>query len=216
MSGVQLSAKYNAVHVPNALLFIIARFAMLRTMFSCVPPGWALIFDMDGVIVDSMPMHTKAWRAYLKRMGIDSDDDLARRMHGRRNDELVAELIAADLPPQTVFEHGAAKERMYREMMSPVLSAHLVPGVTEFLDACEGAPMAVATNAEPANVDFVLDGADLRRCFQAIVDGHQVARPKPHPDVYLRAAELLKTPPERCIVFEDSPAGVAAARSAGA
>ena len=76
-------------------------------------------------------------------------------------------------------------------------------------------PIALATNAERANVDFVLDGGRLRPYFDAIVDGSQVERPKPAPDVYLRAAELLAVPPRNCIVFEDSPVGVAAAVAAG-
>ena len=88
-------------------------------------------------------------------------------------------------------------------------------GIAEWLEHVAGAPIALATNAERANVDFTLDGAGLRRYFDVIVDGSQVARPKPAPDVYLRAAELLKIAPRNCIVFEDSPVGVAAAVAAG-
>jgi beta-phosphoglucomutase-like phosphatase (HAD superfamily) len=76
-------------------------------------------------------------------------------------------------------------------------------------------PLAVGTNAEPANVDFTLDGAGVRQYFRAIVDGSQVARAKPAPDVYLRGAELLGVDPANCIVFEDSPVGIEAARAAG-
>jgi HAD superfamily hydrolase (TIGR01509 family) len=75
--------------------------------------------------------------------------------------------------------------------------------------------MGVASNAEPENVAFVLEEAGLRRYFRVVVDGHQVHNPKPHPDVYLRAAELLETVPANCIVFEDSHSGVAAAVAAG-
>jgi HAD superfamily hydrolase (TIGR01509 family) len=75
--------------------------------------------------------------------------------------------------------------------------------------------MAVATNAEPANVDFLLEEAGLRPYFRTVVDGHQVENPKPHPDVYLRAAELLEIAPANCIVFEDSFSGVAAGLAAG-
>ena len=92
---------------------------------------------------------------------------------------------------------------------------HLVAGIAEWLEHVSGAPIALATNAERANVDFVLDGGGLRPYFGAIVDGSQVERPKPAPDVYLRAAELLELPPRNCIVFEDSPVGVAAAVAAG-
>jgi beta-phosphoglucomutase len=175
----------------------------------------ALLLDLDGVIIDSMPAHTEAWRVYLQRLGIASDD-IESRMHGRRNDEIVAGYIGGDLTPETIFAHGAAKEQLFREMMRDHLPSRLVPGIVDFLESCSGFPMGLASNAEPANIDFVLDGLGLRRHFRVIVDGHQVERPKPFPDIYLRAAELLDVPPANCIIFEDSPTGVTAARGAGA
>ncbi len=177
--------------------------------------GLALIFDLDGVVVDSMPLHTLAWQRYLHSLGIQGDD-VETRMHGRRNDEIVRDFLGPDVDPQVVFDHGAAKERLFREMMRDQLHRHLVPGVTQLLERACDAPVALATNAEPANVDFVLDGANLRRCFSVVVDGTQVARAKPAPDVYLRAAEKLGVAPRNCIVFEDSPVGIDAARAAGA
>jgi beta-phosphoglucomutase family hydrolase len=178
-------------------------------------PGLALVFDMDGVIVDSMPVHTRAWEIYLERLGIQCED-LEARMHGRRNDEIVADFIGAHLAPGVIHGHGAAKEELYRELIRPELEARLVPGVLEFLHKDAGDLLAVASNAEPANVEFVLEGVQIRRLFKAIVDGMQVKNPKPHPDVYLRAAGELGVVPKNCIVFEDSPAGVLAARRAGA
>ena len=177
--------------------------------------GLALIFDLDGVVIDSMPLHTLAWQRYLDSLGIKGND-VETRMHGRRNDEIVRDFLGENVDPQVVFEHGAAKERLFREMMRDQLDRHLVPGVADLLERVCAAPVALATNAEPANVDFVLDGANLRRCFRAIVDGTQVARAKPAPDVYLRAAEKLSIAPRNCIVFEDSPVGIEAARAAGA
>lgn len=174
----------------------------------------ALLFDLDGVIVDSMPLHTEAWELYLKRLGKWAPD-LEKRMHGARNDQIVSAFLGESLTPERIFEHGAAKERLFRELMAPQLERYIVPGVREFLTAFKDLPKAIGSNAEPANIDFVLDGAGLRGFFQATVDGHQVAHAKPFPDVYLRAAELLQTPPERCIVFEDSPTGVEAGRRAG-
>ena len=178
-------------------------------------PGLSLIFDLDGVLVDSMPLHTLAWQRYLESAGIPPDH-LEARMHGRRNDEIVRDFFGAHTDPLAVFEHGAAKERLFREMMLPHLREHLVPGAAAFLARARNAPIALATNGEPANVNFVLDGAGLRPYFRAVVDGTQVRHPKPAPDVYLRAAELLATEPRNCIVFEDSPVGIQAARDAGA
>jgi HAD superfamily hydrolase (TIGR01509 family) len=176
-------------------------------------PQRALIFDLDGVIIDSMPTHTLAWERYLEANGIDPNN-VEARMHGKRNDDLVRDLFGSHLDHAAVFEHGAAKERLFREMIGATLEEKLVPGIREFL-AAQTVPMAIGTNAEPANVDFTLNGAGIRQYFSAIVDGSQVARPKPFPDVYLRAAELLNVAPAHCVVFEDSPVGIQAARAAG-
>lgn len=176
---------------------------------------FALIFDMDGVIVDSTPTHTEAWRRYLQRHGIDIPG-IQERMLGKHNAEIVRDFFATpELDDDIVFQHGAEKEKLYREIIAPDLGNRMVSGIREFLHRHRGIPMGVATNAEPANVDFVLDHAGIRKYFRAIVDGHEVERPKPFPDVYLRAAELLKTAPDDCVVFEDSPAGVQAAHAAG-
>jgi HAD superfamily hydrolase (TIGR01509 family) len=169
---------------------------------------------MDGVIVDSNPVHTRAWETYNRRFGIEVEG-MAERMFGRRNDEIVRDFFGAGLSVVEVDAHGAAKERLYRELMRPLLPDALVPGVRQFLERHAGTPMGVASNAEPANVAFVLDAAGLRGFFRVVVDGHMVTRPKPDPEIYVLTAELLGSPPRDCIVFEDSEAGVSAARAAG-
>src|SRR5437867_7239950 len=105
-------------------------------------------------------------------------------------------------------------------MVAPRLAELLVPGVTRILQNRNGTAAGLATNAERANVDFVLDGVlignvPLRNCFRAVVDGQQVSRAKPDPEIYLRVAALLRVDPRNCVVFEDSHTGVEAARSAG-
>ena len=174
-----------------------------------------LIFDMDGVIVDSTAMHTKAWRVYLQNHGV-AVDNLESRMLGKHNDELVRDFFPAQtLTPDLISQHGSRKEAVYRDLMSPVLQEKLVPGVREFiLRHCEHA-LGVATNAEPDNVNFVLDAAGLRSCFRVIVDGHQGLQPKPSPGIYLEVARQLGYAPDACVVFEDSVTGVRAARAAG-
>jgi len=182
-------------------------------LFSTLMP--ALLFDMDGVLVHSMPLHTLAWERYLQSLGIQVDD-LERRMHGKRNSELVADLISSTLTEDVVFAHGAEKERVFREMMlAEGIEKYRVPGVTEFLERHKDWPMAIGSNAEPANIAFTLDHFGLRPYFKVLVDGHQVERGKPFPDIYLRAAVLLGVEPKQCIVFEDSPTGAAAGLAAG-
>ena len=180
-----------------------------------IQAGLALIFDMDGVIVDSNPIHKEAWAAYNRRFGIETSEAMHQRMYGRRNDDIVRDFFGPQLTPEEVHEHGAAKERLYRELMGPSVRESLVPGVVEFLARHRGLPIAMATSAEPENVEFLLEAAGLRPYFRAIVDGHQVHDPKPHPEIYLKAAELLQASPRDCVAFEDSFAGIQSARAAG-
>jgi len=178
-------------------------------------PGMALALDMDGVVVDSNPLHSEAWRRYHRRFGIEPGDAFDERMYGKRNDEIVRDIFGPAMSDAEVAEHGAAKERLYREILGTMVNESLVPGVRDFLARHAGAPVGLATNAEPANVDFVLDGTGLRGYFRTIIDGHQVKHAKPHPEIYLRTAELLGVAPRNCIVFEDSLSGITAARAAG-
>src|SRR2546428_392337 len=141
-----------------------------------IPAGLALVFDMDGVILDSNPTHREAWAAYNWRFGIETDEAMQQRMYGKRNDEIVRDFFGTGLTAAEVAAHGAAKEKLYREMMAARLAESVVPGVTDLLQNRNGAPAGVASNAERANIDFVLDGvrvgnAPLRSCFRAIVDG---------------------------------------------
>jgi beta-phosphoglucomutase len=182
---------------------------------SLVPAGLALLFDMDGVIIHSNPTHVEAWTVFNRRYGLETTDAMLERMYGKRNDQIIRDYFGDTLSDEEVAARSAAKEELYREMVGVRMEEVLVPGLRWFLDGCGDAPMAVATNAEPANVAFVLDRAGLRRYFRVVVDGHQVTHPKPHPEVYLRAAELLGVAPANCIVLEDSHAGIAAARAAG-
>ena len=170
---------------------------------------------MDGVIIDSTEVHVSAWERYLEQHGV-AYQNLGERMLGKHNDELVRDLFSGlTLTESQVFEHGSRKEALYREIMAPLFESKMVRGVGDFIRRHRDIPMAVATNAERANVDFVLDTAGIRDAFRAVVSGHDVERPKPFPDIYLKAAELLDVTPSDCIVFEDSRTGVDSAHAAG-
>ena len=160
-----------------------------------------------------MPLHTRAWEVYLEKLGIKAVE-IEARMHGKRNPELVRELIGANLPEQAVFEHGAAKERLFRELMAAEIDRYGIAGLMDFLERHRDVPKAVASNAERANIEFTLERLGLRSRFQAVVDGWEVRRPKPFPDIYLLAAQRLGIAPQNCIVFEDSPVGAAAGKAA--
>jgi len=178
-------------------------------------PGLALIFDMDGVLLDSNAAHREAWTTYARAFGLEATGEMIERMYGRRNDQIVRDFFGSGLSEEEVARRGAEKEELYRQMIGSRLEQMLVPGLRPFLEHYRNAPMALASNAEPGNVSFLLDRAGLRQFFRVAVDGHQVSRPKPDPEIYLLAARWLEVEPENAIVFEDSPSGAEAARAAG-
>ena len=135
--------------------------------------GLALLFDMDGVIVDSNPVHREAWAVFNRRYGLETTPAMLERMYGKRNDEIIRDYFGDGLGPEEVATRGRAKEEVYREMAASRIEQMLVPGLRAFLDRYGAAPMAVASNAEPENLAFVLDRAGLRPYFRAVVDGHQ-------------------------------------------
>jgi beta-phosphoglucomutase family hydrolase len=178
-------------------------------------PIRALIFDMDGVIVHSNPVHRHAWESYNRRFGIETTEAMHKRMYGKRNDQIVLDFYGANLSPEQVFQHGADKEALYREMIRPLLPGLFVPGLAGFIERHRDLAIGLGTNAEPPNVKFILEESGLSHYFRAIVDGHQVKNAKPAPDIYLEVARRLNVAPEYCLVFEDSFSGVAAAITAG-
>lgn len=176
----------------------------------------AFVFDMDGTIVDNMAFHTDSWITFFERRGQAIDaDEFFRATAGRQGGEIIRSYLGAHLSDTEVAALNHEKESVYRELYAPHRKP--VAGFEALVAQAKqhGVKLAVGTAAPPANVEFTLDGLDLRRHFDAIVGAADVARGKPHPDVFLKAAELCGVAPEHCIVFEDAPLGVEAARRAG-
>ena len=188
---------------------------MPNPLQSAIGSTLALIFDMDGVIIQSNPLHSEAWTAFNRRYGVETTDAMLLDMFGKRNDDIIRSFFGEGLSPEEIAARGAAKEQLFREMAVGRVEEMLTPGLRRFLDRHRASPMALASNAEPENIGFILGEAALGRYFQAVLDGHLVKRPKPYPDLYLLAAERLNARPGDCIVFEDSYSGVEAARGAG-
>ena len=175
-----------------------------------------LIFDMDGVIVDSNPFHKQAWQAFCNEHGLSLDDEeMERFVYGKTNPDALAYVYGGRLSDDEVVRLTARKEAHFREL----IREHLQPlaGLTEFLSIAERLfeKPAVATSAPTDNVDFTLDTLGIRDRFALITDQNMVSRGKPDPEIFLTTARRLNAPPERCIVFEDSLAGLQAARAAG-
>ncbi|HXX67833.1 MAG TPA: HAD family phosphatase [Polyangiaceae bacterium] len=176
----------------------------------------ALLFDMNGVVVDDMRFHELAWMALAARHGRTVTAEQFRRdMSGRRNRDNLRRIFGDSLSDAEARTLQLEKERTYRDSYGP----HRAPlaGLVPLLDAARGPELrtALATSAPKENIDFVLDGLDLRERFDVVVGEAEVTRAKPDPEIYLTAAARLGLRPAECIAFEDSLVGVASARAAG-
>lgn len=179
------------------------------------PPD-ALIFDMDGVLIDSNPFHLRIWKEFLTRHGVAFDpDSLGAQIFGQRDDTALRMFFGTDLSKEQSARWSEELEHNFREAFRP--HAQALPGVTELIRECHarGIPMAVASSAMKKNVDFAVEALHLSAYFGAIVSGDEVSRPKPDPEIYLRASERLGVEPTRSVAFEDSFVGIEAVVRAG-
>lgn len=178
----------------------------------------AIIFDMDGVIVDTNPHHRTAWREYYQRYGKTlSDADFLEYISGKHNAEIVAHLFAGQpLAPADVLRLSNEKEALFRELYRPDITP--VGGLVEFLTVLRAAGIrtAVATSAPIENLDFVMDALALRPYFDALLNESMVSRPKPDPEIYQKAMAGLGVQPTDSVIFEDSMTGIRAAKASGA
>lgn len=176
----------------------------------------AFLFDMDGTIVDNMDFHTQSWEVFFSRRGIAIDkEDFFRCTAGRQGKEIMRTYIGEDLSDEECAALDHEKEAIYRELYAP--HRKLANGFLDFVQSAReaGIRMAVATAAPDENVRFILDALGVRDYFDTVVGARDVARGKPHPDVFLKAADICGVAPASCIVFEDAPLGVEAASRAG-
>ena len=176
----------------------------------------AFILDMDGTLVDNMGFHLQAWRVFLADLGVEiSPEDFLHRTGGMQNPQILRMMLGDDLSEAEIADLAERKEVVYRELYRP----HLAPvaGAIDFVHRARerAVPLALATSAEQPNIDFILEGLGLASTFDAVVGAEDVERGKPHPEIFLTAAEGLGIEPDGCLVFEDSRSGIEAAHRAG-
>lgn len=177
--------------------------------------SFALIFDMDGVIVDSNPYHKIALQRFCLQHGHElTEQQLRERIYGRTNKEWLTNLFG-DLSENQWRRFADEKEELYRELFKSAIRP--VAGLPAFLKTMKqvGVPMAIGTSAPRSNVDFTLGNTQLEEYFPVVLDDSAITHSKPHPEIYLKAAAALGYPNEQCIVIEDSLSGVTAGKKSG-
>ena len=176
----------------------------------------AIIFDMDGVLVDSSPFHLRKWVEFFQEHDIPvNEQELPMIVLGPPNDVILRRYLGEGLTREQLAEFGDELEVNFRREIGP--HARALPGVQHFIQEChaQGIAMAVASAAIAKNVDFLLAALGLRDYFREVLSVNDISHGKPNPEIYLKTAGRLGVNPAACAVFEDSFVGIEAAKRAG-
>jgi beta-phosphoglucomutase len=177
----------------------------------------AVVFDLDGVIVSTDHFHFLAWKELADTLGLPFDEVRNHALRGVSRMESLETLLGertAAFSPSEKASLAETKNTRYRELLQGLTPDHILPGVKHYLDACSAAGLRVAIASSSRNARFILERIGLDARFDAVVDGNDIARSKPDPEVFLKAADALGLSPEACLVVEDAEAGVTAALAA--
>jgi HAD superfamily hydrolase (TIGR01509 family) len=190
----------NPTHLPSTLM----------------TPHWGALFDWDGVIIDSKALHEAAWNQVAREFGYRHGPEDFRRHFGTQNRRAISETLGWTQDDAQIERISERKEVLYRERLQGSGDL-LLPGVRAFLELLEqsGIPRVVVSSSPRLNIDRVLEGAALGNSFQGIVAAEDTSRGKPDPQGFITGAQRLHLPKERCVVFEDAPAGIEAGRRGG-
>ena len=177
-----------------------------------------LLFDLDGVLVDTAKYHFLAWKQLADELGIPftaQDNERFKGVSRTRCMEILLELGSRTMPEEEQNFYRDKKNQTYVSYIQNMGDEEVLPGVTDFLRDAKSRGYAIALGSASKNSGLILDRLHLTKYFDAIVDGTKVSRAKPDPEVFLQGAAELGLPPQECIVFEDAVAGVQAAHAGG-
>jgi beta-phosphoglucomutase family hydrolase len=174
-----------------------------------------ILWDMDGVIADSYFLHFAAWQETFTKRGIKFTEEAYTKLFGARNDFIISAIIGRELPERDVKIMVQEKEENFRRKATGNIKPF--PGSIRLLNAIKKGnfKLGLVSSAPKDNIDLILNELNLEEIFDCVVFGQEVSESKPNPQVYLLAAKKLQVAPKDCVVIEDSPFGVKAAKSAG-
>ena len=177
--------------------------------------NYAVIFDVDGVLVDSYHAHFESWRQMLREVGIDFSEQQFRATFGRRSQDILQQLLGDAATDQHIAALDERKESLYRSLIRADFPH--IPGAVELIHAldAEGVAMGLGSSGPPENIALTVECLGCAERFGAVVTRRDVSRGKPDPQVFQVAADRLAVEPVRCAVVEDAPAGIEAANRAG-
>ena len=176
----------------------------------------AVIFDMDGTMINNMTYHKKAWREFFNRHDLTfSDEEFRQKISGKKNEQIFELVFNRQLSTEEIKKFTEEKEEIYRELYAPEIKeieglSHVIKSLKE-----KGIHLAIATTAPEKNRNFGLQALGLNGKFEVILGDEHVSKGKPDPEIYLETAKKLNIAPENCLVFEDTPPGVKAGKRAG-
>jgi len=175
----------------------------------------AFLFDLNGTMIHDMPYHVTAWHRVIQTLGGTlSEAEMKEQCYGK-GEEMLERIFPGKYSKEERINISEAKEEKYRLDFLPDLK--LIEGLSELLKQANQyqIKLGIGSAANNLNIEFVVDNLNLRSLMQVIISGDMVSESKPHPETFLKCAELLAIPARQCLVFEDTPKGVACAENAG-
>jgi beta-phosphoglucomutase family hydrolase len=176
----------------------------------------AVIFDLDGTLIDNNSYHIEAWKIFYNKIGKPfSKEEYTKNINGRINSDIFNYIFDTILSSEEIDLYSTEKEALYRELYKP----HIKPinGLINFLDELEKEkiPKAIATSGLWPNINFMFEHVPIKKYYADVVDASQITKGKPHPEIFLKAAAAVYVEPKNCVAFEDSVAGIRSAKAAG-